>query len=53
MKKSYHESTASLYDFRYNFLMSILTPKIIIVGARLTFKTEIAFALNEHHRVVR
>jgi hypothetical protein len=29
-----------------------LCPKIILEGTRLTFKTEIAFALNEHPRVV-
>lgn len=29
-----------------------LTPKIILEGTRLTFKTELAFALNEHARVV-
>jgi hypothetical protein len=29
-----------------------LTPKIILEGTRLTFKTEIAFSLNEHPRVV-
>jgi hypothetical protein len=29
-----------------------LTPKIILEGTRLTFKTEIAFALNEHVRIV-
>ena len=29
-----------------------LTPKIILEGTRLTFKTDIAFALNEHPRVV-
>ncbi len=29
-----------------------LTPKIILEGTRLTFKTEIAFALNEHSRIV-
>ena len=29
-----------------------LTPKIILEGTRLTFKTEIAFELNEHPRVV-
>jgi hypothetical protein len=29
-----------------------LTPKIILEGTRLTFKTELAFALNEHPRVV-
>jgi len=28
-----------------------LTPKIILEGTRLTFKTEIAFALNEHPRI--
>jgi hypothetical protein len=29
-----------------------LTPQIILEGTRLTFKTEIAFALNEHPRIV-
>ena len=29
-----------------------LTPKIILEGTRLTFKTEVAFALNEHPRIV-
>ena len=29
-----------------------LCPKIILEGTRLTRKTEIAFALNEHPRVV-
>jgi hypothetical protein len=29
-----------------------LTPKVILEGTRLTFKTEMAFALNEHPRVV-
>jgi hypothetical protein len=29
-----------------------LCPKIILEGARLTFKTEIAFRLNEHPRIV-
>lgn len=29
-----------------------LTPKVILEGTRLTFKTEIAFALNEHPRIV-
>lgn len=29
-----------------------LCPKIILEGARLTFKTEIAFELNEHPRLV-
>jgi len=32
--------------------MSKLTPKIILEGTRLTFKTEIAFSLNEHPRIV-
>ena len=32
--------------------MTKLCPKIILEGTRLTFKTEIAFALNEHPRVV-
>lgn len=31
---------------------SKLCPKVILEGTRLTFKTEIAFALNEHPRVV-
>lgn len=29
-----------------------LTPKVMLEGTRLTFKTEIAFELNEHPRVV-
>ncbi len=29
-----------------------LTPKIILEGTRLTFKTDIAFALNAHPRIV-
>jgi hypothetical protein len=29
-----------------------LTPKIILEGTRLTFKTDIAFVLNEHPRIV-
>jgi hypothetical protein len=32
--------------------MSKLVPKIILEGTRLTFKTEVAFALNEHARIV-
>jgi hypothetical protein len=32
--------------------MPKLTPKIILEGTRLTFKTEIAFALNEHPRII-
>ena len=47
-----------LHNFRkapvgYNAGMgNKLTPKIILEGTRLTFKTEIAFALNEHPRIV-
>lgn len=33
-------------------MSSKLCPKIILEGTRLTFKTEIAFELNEHPRVV-
>jgi hypothetical protein len=33
-------------------LSAKLCPKIILEGTRLTFKTEIAFALNEHPRIV-
>jgi hypothetical protein len=29
-----------------------LTPKIILEGTRLTHKTDLAFALNEHPRIV-
>lgn len=36
----------------YNPLMSKLTPKIILEGTRFTFKTDIAFALNKHPRIV-
>ena len=32
--------------------MSKMIPKIILEGTRLTFKTEIAFELNEHPRIV-
>jgi len=32
--------------------MPKLVPKIILEGTRLTFKTEIAFELNEHPRIV-
>jgi thymidylate kinase len=32
--------------------MSKLCPKIILEGTRLTYKTDIAFALNEHPRIV-
>jgi hypothetical protein len=33
-------------------MSSKLVPKIILEGTRLTFKTEIAFALNEHPAIV-
>jgi hypothetical protein len=33
-------------------MASKLCPKLILEGTRLTFKTEIAFALNEHPRIV-
>jgi hypothetical protein len=33
-------------------MSSKLCPKVILEGTRLTFKTEIAFALNEHPRAV-
>jgi hypothetical protein len=33
-------------------MSSKLCPKIILEGTRLTFKTEIAFELNEHSRIV-
>jgi hypothetical protein len=33
-------------------LSTKLCPKVILEGTRLTFKTEIAFALNEHPRIV-
>ncbi|OQY23533.1 MAG: hypothetical protein B6I35_03545 [Anaerolineaceae bacterium 4572_32.2] len=33
-------------------MSSKLCPKIILEGTRLTYKTEIAFALNEHPRIV-
>ena len=29
-----------------------LTPKVILEGTRLIFKTDIAFALNEHPRSI-
>jgi hypothetical protein len=32
--------------------MAKLAPKIILEGTRLTFKTEVAFELNEHPRIV-
>ena len=33
-------------------MSSKLCPKIILEGTRLTFKTDVAFALNEHPRIV-
>lgn len=33
-------------------MSSKLVPKIILEGTRLTYKTDIAFALNEHPRIV-
>lgn len=33
-------------------MVSKMCPKIILEGTRLTFKTEIAFLLNEHPRIV-
>ncbi|HEY71738.1 MAG TPA: hypothetical protein G4N99_00525 [Thermoflexia bacterium] len=33
-------------------MSSKLCPKVILEGTRLTYKTEIAFALNEHPRIV-
>ena len=33
-------------------MLTKLCPKIILEGTRLTFKTEIAFELNEHPRIV-
>jgi hypothetical protein len=35
-----------------NYMSAKLCPKIILEGTRLTLKTEIAFALNEHPRIV-
>lgn len=35
-----------------DLIMMKLSPKIILEGTRLTHKTEIAFALNEHPRIV-
>jgi hypothetical protein len=44
---------AQAWQNRYNGSMgSKLTPKVILEGTRLTFKTEIAFELNQHPRVV-
>jgi len=37
---------------RWERRINKLTPKIILEGTRLTLKTEIAFALNEHPRIV-
>ena len=42
-----------LLNYPYNAIMgNKLSPKIILEGTRLTLKTEIAFALNEHPRIV-
>jgi len=42
-----------IHESSYHSKMSNkLCPKIILEGTRLTFKTEIAFELNEHPRVV-
>lgn len=43
---------SNLYK-RSNRKMPKLSPKIILEGARLTFKTDIAFALNEQRIVER
>jgi hypothetical protein len=32
--------------------MAVLCPKLILEGTRLTHKTDLAFALNEHRRIV-
>src|SRR4029079_19585640 len=37
---------------RYPRTMAKLTPKIILEGTRLTHKTDLAFALNEHPSIV-
>ena len=37
---------------RYPPAMPKLTPKIILEGTRLTHKTDLAFALNEHPAIV-
>lgn len=54
-----HTSTASTTGFcalpcggDKEFMQPKLCPKIILEGTRLTHKTEIAFALNEHPRIV-
>ena len=36
----------------YSARVPKLTPKIILEGTRLTHKTDLAFALNEHPRIV-
>src|SRR5439155_14411030 len=40
------------HAIRTTLMSSKLCPKIILEGTRLTLKTEIAFALNEHPRIV-
>ena len=47
-----HQKFIRKFVWTYNRRMSKLTPKIILEGTRLTFKTEIAFTLNEHPRIV-
>jgi len=43
---------AIIYSIDQSGMSTKLCPKIILEGTRLTLKTEIAFALNEHPRVV-
>lgn len=42
----------SLHKGKIDVMGNKLTPKIILEGTRLTFKTEIAFELNDHPRIV-
>jgi hypothetical protein len=44
--------TITYHQAPKTYLMPKLCPKIILEGTRLTFKTDIAFALNEHPRIV-
>jgi hypothetical protein len=49
----YHGVVEEKFGFEKRKNMpSKLCPKIILEGTRLTFKTDIAFALNEHPRIV-
>jgi len=41
-----------LFGYTLKAMGNKLCPKVILEGTRLTFKTEIAFELNEHPRVV-